>query len=115
MGSLIEELEAREAAARVRVEEFSAELASVSAKLELARERPERLRIARETVAEVLAEMTSEMPAVTINAGQPPAGERVVSAYAGAERQVIGALTVPNDPVEGSLADEVRKLVHVLA
>ncbi|MEU2857631.1 hypothetical protein ABZ672_04265 [Streptomyces mirabilis] len=47
MGSLFEELEAREAAARVRVEEFEAELAAVSAKLELAREGLERLRIAR--------------------------------------------------------------------
>ncbi|MDH6580831.1 hypothetical protein [Kitasatospora sp. MAP5-34] len=77
MGSLFEELEAREAAARVRVEEFEAELAAVSAKLELAREGLERLRIARETVAEVLAEMTLQMPAVTVDAAGSPAGERV--------------------------------------
>ena len=96
MGSLFEELEAREAAARARVEEFEAELAAVSAKLELAREGLERLRIARETVAEVLAEMTPQTPAVTVDAAGPPAGERMASAYAGAERQVIGVLTVPN-------------------
>jgi uncharacterized coiled-coil protein SlyX len=58
MGSLFEELEAREAAARVRVEELEAELAELSGRLDLARESLERLRIARETVAEVLAEMT---------------------------------------------------------
>ncbi|MFC9635806.1 hypothetical protein ACFTY8_43035 [Streptomyces mirabilis] len=58
MGLLFEELEAREAAARVRVEELEAELVSVSGKLELAREGLERLRITRETVAEVQAAMT---------------------------------------------------------
>ncbi len=95
MGSLFEELEAREAAARVRVEELEAELAELAGKLELAREGLERLRIARETVAEVLAEMTPERLAVAA-AGPPIPGERVASAYAGAERQVIGVLTVPN-------------------
>lgn len=38
MGSLFEELEAREAAARVRVEELEAEVAELSGRLELARE-----------------------------------------------------------------------------
>ena len=38
MGSLFEELEAREVAARTRVEELEAELAELSGKLELARE-----------------------------------------------------------------------------
>lgn len=96
MGSLVEELEAREAAARVRVEELEAELAALSGKLELARESLERLRIARETVAEVLAEMIPHTSAVVVDAGHTPAGEPVTSAYAGAERQVIGVLAVPN-------------------
>lgn len=47
MGSLFEELDAREAAARVRFEELEAELAELSGKLELTREGLERLRIAR--------------------------------------------------------------------
>ncbi|GAA0658778.1 hypothetical protein GCM10010193_06910 [Kitasatospora atroaurantiaca] len=51
--------------------------------LELAPEGLHRLRIAREMVAEVLAEMTPEMPVVTVEARQPPAGERVAAAYAG--------------------------------
>lgn len=97
MGSLFEELEAREAAARTRVETLEAELAELSGRLEEARGSLERLRIARETVAEVLAEMTprdAPMPEVAQAAG-PSGGEQVVSAYAGAERRVIGVLTVP--------------------
>ncbi|WP_433894811.1 hypothetical protein [Streptomyces sp. CA-111067] len=96
MGSLFEELEAREATARVRVEELEAEVALLAGKLELAREGLERLRIARETVAEVLAEMTPPMSAVVVDAGQPAAAERAASPYARAERQVIGVLSVPN-------------------
>ena len=79
MGALFEELEAREVAARVRVEELEAEVAELAGKLELARESLERLRIARETVADVLAEMTSERSAAAVAAGQPAAGERLVA------------------------------------
>jgi adenine-specific DNA methylase len=82
MGSLSEGLEAREAAARVRVEELEAEVAGLSGRLELAREGLERLWIARETVAEVLAEMTPQIRTVTVDDGQPPEGERMASAYA---------------------------------
>ncbi|MGQ5652785.1 hypothetical protein [Streptomyces sp. EKR5.2] len=96
MGSPFEELEAREAVARLRVEELEAEVAELSGKLELARAGLERLRITRETVTEVLAEMTPEKPAVAIDAARSIEGGPVVSAYAGAERQVIGVLTVPN-------------------
>ncbi|MEU2619685.1 hypothetical protein ABZ642_16385 [Streptomyces sp. NPDC007157] len=96
MGSLFEELEAREVAARVRVEELEAELAELSGKLELAREGLERLRIARETVAEVLAEMSPEKSVAGVDAGLASVDELMTSAYAGAERQVIGVLTVPN-------------------
>ncbi|PYC65732.1 hypothetical protein C7C46_32295 [Streptomyces tateyamensis] len=118
MGSLFEELEAREAFARARVEEFEAELSAVVAKLELAREGMERLRITRETLAEVLAEITPQMPAVTADAGQPPAGERVASAYAGVERRVVGVLTVPNwQPGMGvdALPRAYRDIVEVVA
>ncbi|WBO61728.1 hypothetical protein [Streptomyces camelliae] len=75
MGSLFEELEAREAAARVRVEELEAEVAELSGKLELARESLERLRIARETIAEVLAEMTPEKSAVAVDSARPSVGD----------------------------------------
>ncbi|MFF4752228.1 hypothetical protein ACWD5R_39120 [Streptomyces sp. NPDC002514] len=78
------------------MEELEAELAGLSGKLELVRESLERLRIARETVAEVLAEMTPQKPAVAVDSDRPSAGDLVASAYAGAERQAIGVLTVPN-------------------
>ena len=74
---------------------LEAELAEVSGRLDLARAGLERLRIARETVAEVLAEMTPAMPAVAVDAGQRPAAERVVWAYGGSQRQAVGVLTVP--------------------
>ncbi|POX41608.1 hypothetical protein [Streptomyces sp. Ru72] len=117
MGSLFEELEAREAAARARVEELEAELAELSGKLELARKRLERLRITRETVTEVLAEMEPEMPVVA-DAGPSQLGERVVSAYAGAERQVIEVLTVPNwqpGMMPDALPSVYRDIVEVVA
>ncbi|WP_369369114.1 hypothetical protein AB5L52_45390 (plasmid) [Streptomyces sp. CG4] len=94
MGSLFEELEAREAAARLRVEGLEAELAELSGKLDLARESLERLRITRETVAAVLAEMIPEK-AAAFDADRPTASEPTTSAYAGAERHVVGVLTVP--------------------
>ncbi|MER5436829.1 hypothetical protein [Streptomyces sp. NPDC002588] len=118
MGSLFEELEAREAAARVRVEELEAEVAELSGKLELARESLERLRIARETIAEVLAEMTPEKSAVAVDSARPSAGDSVASAYAGAERQVIGVLTVPNwQPGMGTevLPQVYRDIMEVVA
>ncbi len=96
MGSLFEELEAREAAARVRVEELEAAIAELSGKLALAQDGLERLRITRETVAEVLAEITPETAETAVKAGTSPEGESVASAYAEAERRVIGVLTVPN-------------------
>ncbi|MGW5464869.1 hypothetical protein [Streptomyces sp. NPDC003996] len=118
MGSLFEELEAREAVARVRVEELEAEVAALAGKLELARESLERLRITRETVAEVLAGMAPEESAAAPDAGQPAASAPAASAYAGAERQVIGVLTVPNwQPGMGAevLPRVYRDIVEVVA
>ncbi|GAA3082607.1 hypothetical protein GCM10020000_80800 [Streptomyces olivoverticillatus] len=54
-------MEAREAAARVRFEALEAELAELPGRLEEARSGLERLRIMRETVADVLAQMTPEL------------------------------------------------------
>ncbi|MFE9610961.1 hypothetical protein [Streptomyces sp. NPDC006012] len=118
MGSLFKELEAREAAARVRVEELEAEAAELSGRLRLAKESLERLQIARETVAEVLAEMPPDKPVVVVGAGQPVAEEPDASAYAGAERHVIGVLTVPNwRPGMGPevLPQVYRDIVEVVA
>lgn len=66
MASLIEELEAREAAARVRVEVLEAGIAELTVRLEGEREAWSRLRNARETVAEVLAELSAEDAAAAV-------------------------------------------------
>ncbi|WP_189971193.1 hypothetical protein [Streptomyces violascens] len=97
MGSLFEELEAREAAARGRVEELEVELADLTGQLEVAREGLERLRIARETVAVVMAEMSADAAAAPEEEpeAEPGGGEEVSSPYARAERQVVGVLSVP--------------------
>lgn len=118
MGSLLEELEAREIAARTRVEELESELAELSGRLDFARESLERLRIARETVAEVLAEMPPEKPAVSVVEDRPTRGEPMASAYAGAERRVIGVLTVPKwQPGLGAeaLPQVYRDILEVVA
>jgi hypothetical protein len=95
MGSLFEELEAREAVARARVEELQAEIAELTGHLEAARETLSRLVITRETVAEVMAE-TSRVVAGTGNEEEPAKAAGVAdSPFAGAEARVIGVLTVP--------------------
>lgn len=89
MGSLFEELEAREAIARVRVDDLEAQLVEVTGRLEEAREYLGRLRIARETVSEVMAEMSAGTSAAVEETEES-------SAYAGAERQMVGVLAVPH-------------------
>lgn len=99
MGSLFEELEAREATARVRVDELEEQLAEVTGRLDEARENLDRLRIARETVSEVMAEMSAGASAA-VDAEPPEAvgadETEESSAYAGAERQMVGVLAVPH-------------------
>jgi len=55
MGSLLQRLEDREAAARGRVGQLRAEIASLSAELAVVQETLSRLAITRETVLSVLA------------------------------------------------------------
>lgn len=105
MVSLIEELEAREAAARLRVEELESQIAELTVRLEAEREAWSRLRVTRETVAEVVAEMSG--PDAT--AGEPVAGEPV---------RVVGAIMVPHWR-EGLSADVLpdvyRDIVEIVA
>lgn len=123
MGSLFEELEARESAARERADGLRAELAELTACLEDAEADLERLRITRETVAEVLAEMNRPEPVVPEPGPEPAAeedragGAAVVSAYAGAERRVVGVLSVPKwqpGMEAGVLPREYRDLLEVV-
>ena len=62
MGSLIDELQRREAAARAEAEELRRRIAELAEQLAQAEERLSRLVIARETVGEVLSEAGADAP-----------------------------------------------------
>ena len=70
MGSLIEELQRREAAARREADELRGEIARLTERLARAEDRLSRLEITRETVAEILGGACTGEPA----AGQEAAG-----------------------------------------
>ncbi len=114
MGSLIEELQRREAAARQEADELRGEIARLNERLARAEERLSRLEITRETVAEVLG---AERPvagrgaAAAAAAGTAPGGSR------GADGSPVGVVTVP--PWRPGLAESVlpssyRDLLEVL-
>jgi chromosome segregation ATPase len=65
MGSLIDELQRREAAARAEAEELRGRIAQLAERLAQAEERLTRLVITRETVDEVLSEAGADVPAAT--------------------------------------------------
>lgn len=105
MVSLIEELEAREIAARARVEALESQIAELTARLEAERETWSRLRVTRETVAQVAAELSARD-----TAGQPVAEEPVESA----PTRTVGTIMVPHwregSPVD-VLPDVYRDIV----
>ena len=78
MGSLIEELQRREAAARLEADELRGEIARLGERLARAEERLSRLEITRETVAEILGGASAGQPAVeavaagSVVTGGPP-------------------------------------------
>lgn len=110
MVSLLEELEAREAAARARVEELESQIAELTARLEAEREAWSRLRVTRETVTEVVADMSGSYGA--------PVAERPVEPMPPAPVRVVGAIMVPHWR-EGlsvdALPDVYRDIVEVVA
>jgi hypothetical protein len=85
MGSLIDELQRREAAAREEAEELRGRIAQLTGRLAQADERLSRLVIARETVEEVLNGVDSEA-AVTPDGAAPPRSGHL---------SPIGVLAVP--------------------
>jgi hypothetical protein len=111
MVSLVEELEAREAAARARVEVLESQIAELTVRLEAERETWSRLRVTRETVAEVVAEMSAGAPDA---AGEPVAKEPTEAVPV----RVVGAIMVPHWR-EGlsadALPDVYRDIVEVVA
>ncbi|SFM55532.1 hypothetical protein SAMN04487980_1002364 [Streptomyces sp. cf124] len=90
MGSLFEELEAREAAARVRVEELESQIAELTARLEAERETWSRL---RETVAEVVAEMSGSDVASVAEITAQADRTGLLGAKRGAADACVGYLT----------------------
>jgi hypothetical protein len=106
MASLVEELEAREAAARLRVEDLQARIAELTGRLEVEREAWSRLRVTRETVAEVLAEISEAGAPV----GSPQESSEPV--------RVVGAIMVPHWREGLSvdvLPDVYRDIVEIVA
>jgi Transcriptional regulator, AbiEi antitoxin len=109
MGSLIDELHRREAAARAEAEELRGRIAELTGLLAQAEERLSRLVITRQTVDEVLGEA---------GAGTPPAAEPGLAALPPRRHRspVIGVVTVPpwRAGLEASvLPQEYRDLLEV--
>ncbi|WP_338704036.1 hypothetical protein V2W30_39765 (plasmid) [Streptomyces sp. Q6] len=112
MVSLPEELQAREAAARRRVEELQSEVAELTRRLEGAREDLSRLEITRETVAQVLADLSA--------AGAEPdlAAEEAPEANEASAPHGVGVMMVPpwrEGLVVAVLPDVYRDIVEVIA
>ena len=90
MGSLFDELERREAAARAEAEELRGQIAELTERLAMTEERLARLVITRETVEDVLAAPVRDASPV------PAAGQPAGAAPAGSGRSpVIGVVKVP--------------------
>ena len=87
MGSLIDELQRREAAAREEAEELRGRIAQLAERLAGVEERLSRLVIARETVDEVLSEAGADVP--------PTAGPEVTGPPGPGHPHVAVALAVP--------------------
>ncbi|MEU3202267.1 hypothetical protein [Streptomyces sp. NPDC006996] len=95
MGSLFEVIEAEEAKVRGRVEQLEARLAELTERLEAERERLSRLVITRETAGELLARMTDSGAVDEPVLETPPRAVEEGSPFEGAERRVVGMLSVP--------------------
>ncbi|MET7714824.1 hypothetical protein [Streptomyces sp. NPDC005407] len=114
MVSLPEELEAREAAARQRVEELQAEAAELAVRLERAREDLSRLEITRETVGQVLAELS----AAEHEAEPDVPTEHVPEPEEASAPHGIGVMAVPpwrEGLVAQVLPDVYRDIVEIVA
>lgn len=117
MGSLIEELRRREAAARHEVDELRGEIAGLNERLARAEERLSRLEITRETVAEILGGVGTDRSAAGREA-EPAVAEAVSAGSLVTGGPPIGVVAVP--PWRPGLAQSVlpssyRDLLEVLA
>jgi hypothetical protein len=110
MVSLPEELQAREAAARQRVEELQVEAAELAVRLAKAREDLSRWEITRETVTQVLAELSAaeDVP----KARDAPESQEAPAPHG------IGVMAVPpwREGLDaGVLPDVYRDIVEIVA
>ena len=87
MGSLIDELQRREAAARAEAEELRGRIAELAERLAGVEERLSRLVITRETVDELLSGAGAGVP--------PMAGPELTAGPGAGHSPVIGVVTVP--------------------
>ena len=109
MGSLIDELQRREAAARAEAEGLRGQIAELTERLAGVEERLSRLVIARETVDEVLSEAGAEAALAAAPDGTAPSRSGHLSP--------VGVLTVPpwRAGLEASaLPEAYRDLLEVL-
>ncbi|MFF1678789.1 hypothetical protein ACFVYG_22455 [Streptomyces sp. NPDC058256] len=112
MVSLPEELQAREAAARRRVEELQAEAVELALRLEKAREDLSRLEITRETVAQVLAELSAAGAEPDVAPGDAPEANESSAPHG------VGVMMVPpwrEGLVVAVLPDVYRDIVEIIA
>ena len=116
MGSLIEELQRREAASRQEADELRGEIARLTERLARAEERLARLEITRETVAEILGGAGTGQPAAGQEAG--PAAEAASAGSLATGGPPIGVVTVPSwrpGLAQSVLPPSYRDLLEVLA
>lgn len=112
MVSLPEELQMREAAARSRVGELQAEAAELADRLERAREDLSRLEVTRETVAQVLAELSAADAGPHVPTEDAPESEEAPAPHG------IGVMMVPpwrEGLVVAVLPDIYRDIVEIIA
>lgn len=93
MGSLFEAIEAEEAEVRERVEQLESQVAELTRLLEGERERLSRLVVTRETAGELSARMTGD--SVVGEPVREVPSTKDASPFEGAERRVVGVLSVP--------------------
>lgn len=96
MGSLLEELARREAAARKRIEEIREQIERLQEDLTAEEQAVSRLVVTRETVREILGEAASEQPPSDVEAGivDGPEGASAAEAVTSGGSP-IGVVTVP--------------------
>jgi hypothetical protein len=117
MGSLIEELQRREAAARQEADELRGEIARLTERLARAEERLARLEVTRETVAEILGGVGTDQPAAGQEVGPAAAAEAAFAGSLVAGGPPIGVTVPPWRPglAQSVLPSSYRDLLEVLA